>query len=609
MQKSFIRKPLGVLLAAVMLIGMCSAAFAIDGFTLLPKADSDSLEAGAYWFDEEGMIAEQGVDEANAAIMREQYSYYLSDDGNTIRIVTRVDSFDVSRTDAYGAVYFSYLKQHVAAFDYAAQIGTLQYETLEEALENTDDGDVVTILRDVDEPDAFADLGYYSTVELDLNGCEVTFGCIDTMGGLTIRNGSLDIATLSSYNAGNQYALTIDGAQVVVFGGFSWMATDISLLNGSSLLIDPDGGLITFPGFNGVGYDTAVISIDGTSQIEIRNTVSAAIIGTYNYEALAAALEPYLPDGVAFDADESSYTCGKFYWTDDTNTDPVYPVILKQWGEHEHVYDETDWTDNVFADCGNDGSVGYFTCRTCGARIDTEGNVLTDEDIRVPATGDHSWEWVEDQAAGCYTDGVQHEYCSVCGHVQSENTPIPAAHEFEEWVDAVPATCGSDGTLGYQRCTVCGDYFDEEENKLDSIVDPATGVHVWQWVIDTPATCGDAGVKHQKCRNCPATQAEGTVIAPTGDHNYVWVIDLEPTDTEDGLKHEECTVCGAKRNENTVIPALGEEDGPEAPDDLGGASGEACPLCGRHHGQWGVLGQLIGAIHIISLEIRNLLGK
>ncbi len=128
-------------------------------------------------------------------------------------------------------------------------------------------------------------------------------------------------------------------------------------------------------------------------------------------------------------------------------------------------------------------------------------------------------------------------YCVNCGKLISSGETVPAAHDFEAWVDAVPATCGSDGTVGYQHCRVCGSDFDAEGNKLDSIVDPATGEHV--------------------------TQLRGA---------------KEATATKDGYTGDEvCTVCGQTIKTGSVIPATGEKEPASADDGV-------CRLCGEKHG-------------------------
>ena len=191
-----------------------------------------------------------------------------------------------------------------------------------------------------------------------------------------------------------------------------------------------------------------------------------------------------------------------------------------------HVYDDGDWVPATFADCGNDGILPHYVCERCHLNIDADGTVL--DSIVEPSTGDHDWDWVEDEAPDCYTDGVQHQYCSVCEQTQNEGTPIPAAHEFDPWVEAVAPGCGSDGTVGYQHCHVCGDDFDADGNKLDSIVDPATGNHAYVNHEAQAPTCTEIGWDaYRTCANCDYTEY---VEIPATNHAYrfdsfVWAAD------------------------------------------------------------------------------------
>ena len=302
-----------------------------------------------------------------------------------------------------------------------------------------------------------------------------------------------------------------------------------------------------------------------------------------------------------------------------------------------HTYGDDDWTAPVFADCGNDGTIGYYTCRLCGERIDLEGNLLSDEDIIDPATGDHDWIWVTDQEPGCYTDGTKHQFCTVCEQTQNEDTPIPAGHTFETWVDAVAPTCGADGTVGYQRCRVCGDYFDADGNLLASIVDPATGDHDYtdaDWTYFSAdqhvryctvcggapeyeghdvivkggggATCGDEGYTGDEfCSVCGQRLSEGEIIPPTGNHTTELVGAREATATDDGYTGDEvCTVCGRTIKQGEVIPATGETT-PDEPDD-----GEVCPFCGKvHTGRFAKWIKIVHRVFAFLLDVFNIVKK
>ncbi len=119
----------------------------------------------------------------------------------------------------------------------------------------------------------------------------------------------------------------------------------------------------------------------------------------------------------------------------------------------------SDWTEPVPATCGSAGSVGYYTCKTCGTHIggiDTGFKTLSDDEIVIPATGNHSWEWITDTEPTCSADGVKHEKCAVCHAVQSENTPIPATGNHD-WENA----WSKDGVNHWHDCTRCDAKNDE----------------------------------------------------------------------------------------------------------------------------------------------------
>ena len=192
--------------------------------------------------------------------------------------------------------------------------------------------------------------------------------------------------------------------------------------------------------------------------------------------------------------------------------------------------------------------------------------------------------------ASCENAGtmLQTTYCSFCGAKLSETTAEISAlgHDLIEH-EGKAATCGEGGWAAFETCSRCN-YTTYQE------IDP-TGEHSWKWVIDTEATCGTAGVKHEECSGCHAKRNENTAVDPTGVHTYTaatiketalksaaacaqnavyyysckdcgavenndshtfeaegtalrhvssdWIIDSDATCTAAGSKHIECTVC------------------------------------------------------------------
>lgn len=78
------------------------------------------------------------------------------------------------------------------------------------------------------------------------------------------------------------------------------------------------------------------------------------------------------------------------------------------------------------------------------------------------------------------------------------------AWKFGYTVDVAP-TCGTSGSESI-HCSRCG-------NSKSAREIPATGLHDWQWVIDTPAAVGVAGSKHEQCSICAATKPAVTIPA------------------------------------------------------------------------------------------------
>lgn len=81
-------------------------------------------------------------------------------------------------------------------------------------------------------------------------------------------------------------------------------------------------------------------------------------------------------------------------------------------------------------------------------------------------------------------------------------------------IPATGHTAGSEwlstDTEHYQLCTVC----QEEINKQ---------AHTFAWVVDTPATEEEAGVKHEECSVCGKTRNENTEI-PKLDHTHTGIV-------------------------------------------------------------------------------------
>ena len=243
------------------------------------------------------------------------------------------------------------------------------------------------------------------------------------------------------------------------------------------------------------------------------------------------------------DGNIACYTYDGKYYQINEETGSVIELTLEDVTIPALNHPETE-TIITPATCTESGSEDEI-CKLCGETL---------EQTPIPATGNHTWEWVTDTAPTCGADGVKHEECTVCHTKQNENTPISATGNHTwEWITDTEPTCGADG-VKHEECSVCH----AVQNENTPI--PATGNHTWEWITDTEPTCGADGVKHEECSVCHAVQNENTPIPATENHTWEWITDTEPTCSADGVKHEECSVCHAVQSENTPIPATGNHD-------------------------------------------------
>lgn len=220
-----------------------------------------------------------------------------------------------------------------------------------------------------------------------------------------------------------------------------------------------------------------------------------------------------------------------------------------------------DWGEAVVvpATCGVAGT-STKSCSRCDATDVTD----------IPATENHKW--VDDtassknKAATCTEKGVKAQKCSDCTATREVATEKIAHDLSGELVEAVAPDCGHDGTLAHVQCPMCEQYFDEEGELLESIVDPATGEHAWvedeESEENVEATCGQAGVQAFKCEVCEAEKTE--VVDPTGEHSFVDDEDEARADEKvpatcaPGVQPTKCEVCGELSTRKT--DPTGEHD-------------------------------------------------
>ena len=178
--------------------------------------------------------------------------------------------------------------------------------------------------------------------------------------------------------------------------------------------------------------------------------------------------------------------------------------------------------------------------------------------------------------------------CKACGVEYGD----PLDHN-KLYFDYVPETCTTDGHLPYYYCDRCDKYFGRETDSLDTelnvFIIPATG-HDMTKVDAVPASCEtDGNIEYYECGYCGKlfTDADGkneitaadTVIAAAG-HRYLtsWTFD------SDSHWHK-CEVCGSA---DKIEPHVSSGEATET-------AAETCTICGYE------IAPMLGHIHADNL--------
>lgn len=203
-----------------------------------------------------------------------------------------------------------------------------------------------------------------------------------------------------------------------------------------------------------------------------------------------------------------------------------------------HKYGE--WNEEVPATCKKTGTKGYQKCSVCGKNYDADGVEI---ESLVIAKKEHTYgEPIPATESTCTTQGmVKHCICATCGtyfriksdgsyEATSENSLKRklADHSYGAWNAEVPATCTTDGTKGYQHCSVCGKNYDANGVEIEDLTIPAGHNMVTKWDetshwSECTANCGE--------KTDPEAHRGGTA-----------------TETEKA----KCEVCGQEYGENAA---------------------------------------------------------
>lgn len=179
---------------------------------------------------------------------------------------------------------------------------------------------------------------------------------------------------------------------------------------------------------------------------------------------------------------------------------------------HKHVYAFVEWVN------------APTLTETGKAKMKCECNEEKEEDV--PALGDATvWTKGADVADACV--GGEVEYTSEkYGKVTVQVAP---RHQLGELVPAKAATCVAAGNIAYKECTVCHNFFHEDEtpvegNAVEIPVNPDN--HTPKDAVkenEVPATCLVVGSYDSvvRCKDCDTVISSEHIVGELGDHNFV----------------------------------------------------------------------------------------
>lgn len=179
---------------------------------------------------------------------------------------------------------------------------------------------------------------------------------------------------------------------------------------------------------------------------------------------------------------------------------------------HKHVYAFVEWVN------------APTLTETGKAKMKCECNEEKEEDV--PALGDATvWTKGADVADACV--GGKVEYTS--GKYGKVTVQVAPRHQLGELVPAKAATCVAAGNIAYKECTVCHNFFHEDEtpvegNAVEIPVNPDN--HTPKDAVkenEVPATCLVVGSYDSvvRCKDCDTVISSEHIVGELGDHNFV----------------------------------------------------------------------------------------
>ena len=471
---------------------------------------------------------------------------------------------------------------------HAAAIGTIHYDTLEEAVAAATEKDTVKLLADCG---VSAPLSVSETIYLDLGGKTLT-GSLQLSKGGSIQNGKLlsvtDTALLVSGGSvtiekdavlegsgslptvaltskkDQNTKLTVQGT---VSGNGPAPVIEVSSAEGSCELLVGKYAKVTALDNPAIHFDSAgKLNISGGT-IQAEKDAVLVTIAEKRETELSVTGGKILSGGkaIVLTVEEKAeapkdFITGGTYQNVPTDYIPAYCVIRDN---NDTTYTVISAYTVTYANGGGKGNMDAveircgdtiklpkckFTCKgkdfagwEIGGKTYAPGDAITpDGDITVTAL------WKTHKHSGGKATCLQKAVCDVCdqsyGKLGSHNLTSAGGYA---------ATCTEGGMDAYKACSTCGGCFvDGTEVLPDSLSTPALG-HNWETVDGIPATCNQDGMKtYSKCLTCELIHVDGApakeeeLVIPATGHTMEIVEATQATCSDAGIQaHEHCTEC------------------------------------------------------------------
>ena len=302
-------------------------------------------------------------------------------------------------------------------------------------------------------------------------------------------------------------------------------------------------------------WDEGTVTLQPTCAAEGKVTFKCTVCGTTREESLPKSVQHTWNDGVvtkeatATEEGVITFTCTVCGQT----TTQSIPKL------ETHVHEKGAKHETVPALCNKAGVNEYWDCTGCKAKLDADGNEVTDAQLNIPATGVHvrSENSVPRREPTCVEYGSEEYWtCVDCGtKLDSEGHQVTeaqlridmVAHVWDNGKIVKPATCTEDGEILY-TCTVCHTY-----TMRGTIASSGKHTKSATSTPQVPATCTQEGTaEYWTCTECgkkldvdgnEVTDAQ--LVLARVDHTYGELQPEQPaTCTEDGRQaYYQCSEC------------------------------------------------------------------